>query len=157
MVVLQTFLLQLEISSEGLQAGPAGLDLAMNAFNWILNRESLIAIAPKAKQNLQISLNAGQLVAIAKWVSLYIPLLIGLFGLCYLWARHGKSVLKLTASIAFSFVFCWALWRSLLWYLGNAEGRSTSRESWIVLGGAILVGTVALFLLSQKKSERKQI
>ena len=145
------------LSTEGLQAGPAGLDLATNAFNWILNRESLIAIAPKAKQNLQISLNAGQLVAIAKWVSLYIPLLIGLFGLCYLWARHGKSVLKLTASIAFSFVFCWALWRSLLWYLGNAEGRSTSRESWIVLGGAVLVGTVALFLLSQKKSERKQI
>ena len=144
------------LSTEGLQAGPAGLDLATNAFNWLLNRENLIAIAPKAKQNLQISLNAGQLISIAKWVTLYIPLLIGLFGLCYLWARHGKSVLKLTASIAFSFVFCWALWRSLLWYLGNAEGRHLSRESLIVLGSAVLVGTVALLLLSQKKQQPKQ-
>jgi len=144
------------LSDEGLRAGPAGLDLATNAFNWLLNRDSLIAIPAKAKQNLQISLNGGQLIAIAKWVTLYIPLLIGLFGLCYLWARNGKSVLKLTATIAFSFVFAWALWRSLLWYLGTAEGRHPSRESLIFLGAAVLTGTVALILLSRNKPRPQQ-
>jgi hypothetical protein len=145
------------VSGEGLRAGPAILDLATNAFNWLLNRESLIAIPPKAKQNLQISLNPGQLFAIAKWVSLYIPGIVGLFGLFYLWGRHGKSMLKLTASVAFTFVFAWALWRSLLWILGTAEGRQLSPKSLIAIGAAAVIGTAALVLLSRKKPQAPQV
>ena len=145
------------LSVEGYKAaGDKGLFFATNALNWLLSRDNLIAIPSKEKKTSQIALNEGKFFAIAKWVSLYIPGLVGLFGLCYLWARHGKSVLKLTASIAFSFVFCWALWRSLLWYLGNAEGRRLSSESLIALGAAVLVGTVALVLLSRKKTQPQQ-
>jgi len=141
------------ISVQGLQAGPAALDLATNAFNWLLNRDSLIAIPPKPKQNVQISLSETQLLDIAKWVSLYIPLIVALFGLYYLWARNGKSVLKLTMTVAFSFVLCWGIWRGLLWYLGTPEGKHFSRESLIFVGAVLVVGTIALVL--QKSLRRK--
>ncbi len=141
------------LSMQGLQAGPAALDLATNAFNWLLNRDSLIAIAAKPKQNVQITLNEGQLLSIAKWVSLYIPLIIGLFGLYYLWARNGKSVLKLTMTVTFSFVACWVLWRLLLRYLGSAEGRHISRDSLIFVGVVFVVGAAAFIL--QKTLRRK--
>jgi hypothetical protein len=146
------------LSMQGLQAGPAALDLATNAFNWLLNRDSLIAIAAKPKQNVQISLNEGQLLDLAKWVSLYIPLIIGLFGLYYLWARNGKSVLKLTMTVAFSFVLCWLLWRLLLRYLGSAEGRHISRDSLIFVGVVFIVGAAAFVLqktLRQKPQTQK--
>jgi hypothetical protein len=133
------------------------LDLATNAFNWLLNRESLIAIPPKAKQNLQISLNPGQMFSIAKWVTLYIPAAIGLFGLFYLWARHGKSMWKLTASVAFSFVFAWGIWRSVLWVLGTTEGRQLSRNSLIVIGVALAIGVVAVVSMSRKKPQAPQV
>ena len=143
------------LSVQGLQAGPVGLDLATNAFNWLLNRDSLIAIAAKPKQNVQISLNETQLLEVAKWVSLYIPLLVGLFGLYYLWARNGKSVLKLTMTVAFSFVLCWVLWRLLLRYLGSAEGRHISRDSLIFVGAVFVIGTTAFIL--QKTLRRKSL
>ena len=143
------------LSTQGLQAGPAALDLATNAFNWLLNRESLIAIAAKPKQNVQISLNENQLLEIAKWVSLYIPLIIGLFGLYYLWARNGKSVLKLTMTVAFSFVVCWVLWRLLMRYLGSAEGKQISRDSLIFVGAVFVIGTTAFIL--QKMRRRKSL
>jgi len=134
------------LSLQGLQAGPAALDLATNAFNWLLNRDSLIAIAAKPKQNVQISLNEGQLLSIAKWVSLYIPLIVALFGLFYLWARTGKSVLKLTMTVTFSFVASWVLWRLLLRYVGSAEGRHISRDSLIFVGAVFVIGAVAFVL-----------
>jgi hypothetical protein len=143
------------LSMQGLQAGPAALDLATNAFNWLLNRDSLIAIAAKPKQNVQISLNEGQLLEIAKWVSLYIPLIIGLFGLYYLWARNGKSVLKLTMTVAFSFVLCWVLWRLMLRYLGTAEGRHISRDSLIFVGAVFIVGAAA-FILQKMLRQKSQ-
>ncbi|MEO6786151.1 MAG: Gldg family protein, partial [Chthoniobacteraceae bacterium] len=141
------------VSVQGLQAGPAGLDLATNALNWLLNRESLIAIPPKPKQNVQISLSETQLLEIAKWVSLYIPLIIALFGLYYLWARNGKSVLKLTMTVAFSFVVCWGVWRGLLRYLGTPDGKHVSKESLIFVGAVFVIGTVAFVL--QKSLRRK--
>ena len=141
------------LSLQGLQAGPVGLDLATNALNWLLNRDSLIAIPAKAKQNVQISLSEKQLLDIAKWVSLYIPLIIALFGLYYLWARNGKSVLRLTMTVAFSFVACWVLWRLMLRYLGSAEGKHISRDSLIFVGAVFVIGTIAFFL--QKNLRRK--
>jgi len=143
------------LSLQGLQAGPVGLDLATNAFNWLLNRDSLIAIPAKAKQNMQISLNENQLLEIAKWVSLYIPLIIGLFGLYYLWARNGKSVLKLTMTVAFSFVLGWVLWRLLLRYLGTPEGRKISSDSLIFVGAVFVIGATAFILQKtlRKKSQ----
>ena len=134
------------VSVEGLQASPVGLDLATNAFNWLLNRDSLIAIAPKAKQNIQISLSEGQMFKMAKWVTLYIPLIVGLFGLYYLWARNGKSILKLTVTVASTFVFGWLLWRVLLGYLGTAEGRQISRDSLIFVGAIAAIGILAFIL-----------
>jgi len=134
------------VSVEGLQAAPEGLDLATNAFNWLLNRENLIAIAAKPKQNTQISLSEGQLFSIAKWVTLYIPLIVGLFGLYYLWARNGKSILRLTVTVAFTFVCAWLLWRVLLRYLGTPEGRQISWDSLIFVGAIAGVGVIAFIL-----------
>jgi hypothetical protein len=141
------------LSVEGLQAGPEGLDLATNAFNWLLNRDNLIAIAPKPKQNIQIALSEGQLFSLAKWVTLYIPLIVGLFGLYYLWARNGKSILKLTVTVASTFVFGWLLWRILLGYLGTAEGRQISRDSLIFVGAIAAIGVLAFILQKTLRSK----
>lgn len=141
------------LSADGLRAGPVGLDLATNAFNWLLNRESLIALPPKAKQNVQISLNEDQRFSIAKWVSLYIPVSVALFGLYYLWARHGKSLLKLTASVAFATATCWGLWNFLLWVLGTTEGKQPPWQWLSVLGGVIAIGAVALFLENARRKK----
>jgi hypothetical protein len=139
------------VSDEGLQAGPVFLDLATNAFNWLLSRETLIAIPAKPKQNIRISLQPAQMFSIAKWVTLYIPVFVGLFGLFYLWARHGKSLLKLTSAVAFIFVFLWGLWRSMLWYLGTDEGRRPSVNSLIVISAAVVIGTLALVVSNTRK------
>jgi hypothetical protein len=141
------------LSEDGLRAGPAGLDLATNAFNWLLNRESLIALPPKPKQNVQISLNEDQRFSIAKWVSLYIPVAVALFGLYYLWARHGKSLLKLTASVAFATATCWGLWNFLLWYRGTTEGRQPPWQWLGVLGGVLAIGIVALYLEGARRKK----
>jgi hypothetical protein len=141
------------LSLDGLRAGPVGMDLATNAFNWLLNRDNLIAIPAKPKQNAQISLSENQLIEIAKWVTLFIPVIIGIFGLYYLWARSGKSVLRLTMIVAFALVLCWVLWRLLLGYLGTPEGKKISRESLIFVGAVFVIGTIAFVL--QKALRRK--
>jgi hypothetical protein len=141
------------VSVEGLQAGPASLDLATNAFNWLLNRDSLIAIPPKPKQNIQISLSEAQLLSLAKWVSLYIPLIVGLFGLYYLWARNGKSILRLTVTVASIFVSGWLLWRTLLSYLGTAEGRKVSSDSLMFVGAIAAIGIFAFILQKTRRAK----
>ena len=87
--------------------------------------------------------------SIAKWVTLYIPLIVGLFGLYYLWARNGKSILRLTVTVAFTFVCAWLLWRVLLRYLGTPEGRQISWDSLIfvgAIGGFLTSGIIGLFV-----------
>lgn len=143
------------VSVEGFQAGPVAIDLTTNAFNWLLNRDSLIAIAPKPKQNIAIALSETQMFSLAKWVTLYIPVFVALFGLYYLWARSGKSVLKLTVAVASFFVAGWLVWRGLLGYLGTPEGKAISRESLVLVGAVTIVGVLA-FLLQKTSRPRPQ-
>jgi ABC-type uncharacterized transport system involved in gliding motility auxiliary subunit len=70
--------------SEGMTA-----DLAVNALNWLLDREELIGIAPKEKKNVTLSLDDRQLRNIALAVMAVIPGIVAFFGLLNWWQRRN--------------------------------------------------------------------
>ena len=70
--------------SEGISA-----DLAMNALNWLLDREELMGIAPKEKNTVAMSLNEEQLRDIALGVMVFLPGLVAIFGVLNWWQRRA--------------------------------------------------------------------
>ena len=141
------------LSNRGLQMAPEGATLATNVFNWLLNRENLIAIPPKAKERVSYSLKEEQLGKIAQWVCLYIPLMIAIFGLYHLWWRHGKNLFTLTFWMAVAFLVAVGLWYLLLWYLGVESAKSFPMGIAIAVGSAAVIGIAALLMnaVEQKK------
>ncbi len=65
------------------------MDLSMSALNWLLNRAELAGIAPKAKENVTLSLNEAQLGQIALAVMVIIPGFAAFFGLLNWWLRRA--------------------------------------------------------------------
>jgi hypothetical protein len=57
------------------------LDLAVNALNWLLDREELVGIPPKEKKNIALSLNETQLRNLALAVMAGVPGFVALLGL----------------------------------------------------------------------------
>lgn len=65
------------------------LDLLMNSVNWLLEREELLAIAPKAPDELRLGLNPERVrIAFGLLVGA-LPLAVILMGLCVLGARRS--------------------------------------------------------------------
>jgi hypothetical protein len=87
------------LTTDGLRQSNVGLDFALNSLNWILNREHLVGIAPKARAQVRLSLDERQLGSIFLLTVCAIPLAIGLIGLYVTWIRQGWSLLYLTASL----------------------------------------------------------
>lgn len=65
------------------------VDLAMNAINWLLDREELVGIAPKVKQNTTLNLDEQQLGQIALAVMGIVPGIVALLGLVSWWQRRA--------------------------------------------------------------------
>ena len=77
------------LSNDGLRASEVGLDFAVNALNWLINREQLAGIPPKAKQALSLSLNENQMGSLALAVMGIIPGLAAVIGLGVWWSRRN--------------------------------------------------------------------
>jgi hypothetical protein len=147
------------LSDRGLQAAPTGAPFAVNAFNWLLNRENLIAIPAKAKERISYSLSEEQLGKIAQWVCLFIPMIIAVFGLYHLWWRHNKNLFTLTFWLAVAFLIAVGLWYLLLWYLGVESAKSFPVGIMIAVGSAAIIGAIALLMnaAEQKKKAAAQV
>jgi hypothetical protein len=77
------------LSNEGLRVSDSGIDFAVNALNWLINREQLAGIPPKPKQALSLSLNESQMSRIALAVIGIIPAAVALVGLLVWWKRRN--------------------------------------------------------------------
>ena len=64
------------------------LDFAINALNWLLDREQLVGIPPKEKRNVALTLNEAQLRSLAIAV-LAVPLFVALLGVANWWQRRS--------------------------------------------------------------------
>ena len=67
----------------------SGLDFALSGFNWMLNREELIGIAPKERKSFTLNLTEEQMSKIFAAVVLGIPGLVALFGVFSWWQRRN--------------------------------------------------------------------
>jgi hypothetical protein len=141
------------LSDRGLQAAPVGAPLAVNAFNWLLNRENLIAIPAKAKERVSYSLTEEQLGKIAQWVCLFIPAMIAVFGLYHLWWRHGRNFFTLTFWLSVAFLILVGLWYLVLWYLGVEGAKSVPVKVAISVGVASIFGIAALLMNTAEKKK----
>ena len=65
------------------------IDLAMNALNWLLDREELIGIPAKEKKNVTMQLEDKELLKIQIAVMGIIPGIVALFGLLNWWQRRS--------------------------------------------------------------------
>jgi hypothetical protein len=65
------------------------VDFAMNALNWLLDREELIGIPPKEKKNVTLVLTESQIGNIALTVMGLVPGLAAMFGLLNWWSRRS--------------------------------------------------------------------
>jgi len=64
------------------------LDFAVNALNWLLDREQLLGIPPKDKRNVALALNEAQLRSLALAV-ISVPLFVALLGVANWWQRRS--------------------------------------------------------------------
>jgi hypothetical protein len=71
-------------SSEGITG-----DFAVNALNWLLDREELSGIAPKEKKNVTLALTEKQIGSIALTVMGIVPGLIAVLGIVNWWSRRS--------------------------------------------------------------------
>jgi hypothetical protein len=76
------------LTNDGLRVSEAGLDFAVNSLNWLINREQLAGIPPKAKQAVSLSLNEKQMGNIALSVVGIIPSVAALIGFFVWWRRR---------------------------------------------------------------------
>ena len=66
----------------------SGLDFALSGFNWMLNREELIGIAPKERKSFTLNLTEEQMSKIFAAVVFGIPGLVALCGVFSWWQRR---------------------------------------------------------------------
>jgi ABC-type uncharacterized transport system involved in gliding motility auxiliary subunit len=77
------------ISNDGLRQSAVGLDFAINALNWLINREQLAGIPPKSKEAINLSLDEAHMSRIALAVMGVIPTFIAVLGLMVWWRRRN--------------------------------------------------------------------
>jgi ABC-type uncharacterized transport system involved in gliding motility auxiliary subunit len=67
----------------------AGLDFALAGFNWLLDREELIGVAPKERKNFILQLDEKRMFWLFVLVVLGIPSLVAMTGLLSWWQRRN--------------------------------------------------------------------
>ncbi|HZH98014.1 MAG TPA: GldG family protein [Fimbriimonadaceae bacterium] len=67
----------------------SGLDFALGSINWLLNREDLIAVAPKERKTFTLNLSEEQIGNIALMVMGGIPAMVALLGFVQWWQRRS--------------------------------------------------------------------
>ncbi len=142
------------VSDDGLRTGPLAVNVASNCINWLLNRELLIKVPPKIKKRSTLSLPVEKLNSIRLWVILYIPLVVALFGLYFLCARHGKNLLIVTAWVATAFLVIVGCWYVLLWQLGMEDARTVPRNLIIAIGTAASLAAVSIVINYYENQKR---
>jgi hypothetical protein len=77
------------LSNDGFRLSEGiSMDLAVNALNWLLDREEIVGIAPKEKKNVALSLDEKQLGQIALAVMGIVPGIVALLGFLTSWQRR---------------------------------------------------------------------
>ena len=147
------------LSDKGLQLGQVSLELGLNSINWLLNRENLINVPPKMKERHSLKLTDGEVATIRWWVMLFIPAIVGVFGLYHLMWRSGKNIFMLTFWLAVVFLVFIASWYTLQWRLGL--WKPTFRMSpafWLTIVVAVAIGVAAAIAnrLEQKRRMKPQ-
>ena len=66
----------------------SGLDFALSGFNWLLNREDLIGIAPKERKAFNLNLSEEQLARIFLVMVCGIPSIVAVLGVFSWWQRR---------------------------------------------------------------------
>jgi ABC-2 type transport system permease protein len=77
------------IQDNVLAQGQQALDFISGSINWLLNREQLIGIAPKAPKTLTFTLDENALRSVRWIVLLLIPLVFVVFGTAVWWRRRA--------------------------------------------------------------------
>ncbi|MFT5240970.1 MAG: hypothetical protein ACI9X0_001947 [Kiritimatiellia bacterium] len=70
-------------------AGGGNADLFMNSINWLLQRDTLMAIAPKRLLNVRLQMDQKQIKVAYLVIAVLIPLLVAFVGLL-IWVRRGR-------------------------------------------------------------------
>jgi ABC-type uncharacterized transport system involved in gliding motility auxiliary subunit len=73
--------------NSGLTGG--NLDFFMNALNWLLQREQLIAVGPKVPEEFHLDMSVQQVRAVYTFVIVGLPLAVAISGL-FVWTRRRK-------------------------------------------------------------------
>ena len=74
---------------ENRELSGGNLDFFMNALNWLLRREQLVAVSPKLPQEFRLDMSPNQVRAVGALVVGGLPLAVALLGLL-VWARRRK-------------------------------------------------------------------
>lgn len=78
------------LTDDGLRTSEVGIDLALNALNWQLNRENTVGgIPPKEKKTVALTLDETKLRNLALALMLGIPGAAALFGVAIWWSRRS--------------------------------------------------------------------
>jgi hypothetical protein len=78
------------LTDNGLRLSETGIDIAMNALNWITNRDEMIAgIAPKEKKPVNLQLDEKKMGTLLLTVIGIIPAIVGLIGFATWWQRRA--------------------------------------------------------------------
>jgi ABC-type uncharacterized transport system involved in gliding motility auxiliary subunit len=64
-------------------------DFFMNALNWLLKREQLLAVGPKVPEEFRLDMSVEEMRAVYALVIVVMPLAVGLIGL-FVWTRRRK-------------------------------------------------------------------
>ncbi len=96
------------LSDPGLRISPALRDLLVNSVNWLLSRDTLIDVPAKEKPMNDVNLSDGQIASLGLALILGLPSAVGLFGLYYIWWRHGRNLITLSIVILSVALALWA-------------------------------------------------
>lgn len=66
----------------------SGLDFTLGVLNWLLNREELVAVAPKERKAFSLNLSEVQIANLSLIVMIVIPGFVALLGLAQWWDRR---------------------------------------------------------------------
>ncbi len=77
------------VDNSTLPGAPGNLDFFMNALNWLLQRDQLLAVAPKVPQEFSLSMTPNQTRAVYFLTIGGMPLVVAIVGLT-VWARRRK-------------------------------------------------------------------
>jgi len=77
------------VGSEALAQAAPNLDFTLDGINWLLNREPLIGIAPKAEEQFTLNLTDQQMQRMELLVMVVMPVGVAMLG-AFVWAQRRR-------------------------------------------------------------------